>query len=74
MLQSSASAEERDTSVSRIGRLYIMAEGDSRSQLGYGLRLNPSSGMIYSRPIRDTAVSLSSAEAELRVLKKRSRS
>ena len=44
-------------------------EGDSRSQLGYCLRLNPSSGMVYSRSIRDTAVSLSSAEAELRAHK-----
>ena len=44
-------------------------EGESRSQLGYCLRLNPSSGMIYSRSIRDTAVSLSSAEAELCALK-----
>ena len=44
-------------------------EGASRSQLGYCLRLNSTSGMLFSRSVRDTAVSLSSAEAELRALK-----
>ena len=41
----------------------------TRSQLDYCLRLKSFSGMIYSRSIRDIAVSLSSAEAELRALK-----
>jgi hypothetical protein len=47
---------------------YIEA-GGSHSQLGYCLRLNSMSGMVYSRSIRDNSVSLSSAEAELRALK-----
>jgi hypothetical protein len=44
-------------------------EGDSKGQLGYCWRLNSSSGMAFSRSMRDTHVSLSSAEAELRALR-----
>ena len=44
-------------------------EGDARSQCGLCVRLNSESGMIYSRSYKDTSVSLSSAEAELRALK-----
>jgi hypothetical protein len=43
--------------------------GDAKSQLGYCLRLNNKSGMFYSKSMRDSSVSLSSAEAELRALK-----
>lgn len=46
----------------------LVDEGDSRSQLGYCWRLNKASGMTYSRSMRDKAVSLSSAEAELRAM------
>ena len=43
--------------------------GEAKSQLGYCLRLNSTSGMFYSKSKRDSSVSLSSAEAELRALK-----
>jgi hypothetical protein len=44
-------------------------DGDARSQLGYCFRLNSTSGMVHSRSTRDSATSLSAAEAELRALK-----
>ena len=44
-------------------------EGEARSQIGYCLRLNQLSGMVYLRSIRDILVSMSLAEAELRALK-----
>lgn len=47
---------------------YIEA-GEAQSQIGYCLRLNSESGMYYSKSKRDSSVSLSSAEAELRALK-----
>jgi hypothetical protein len=46
----------------------LVDDGDSRSQLGYCWRLNATSGMSFSRSMRDKTVSLSSAEAELRAL------
>jgi hypothetical protein len=46
----------------------LVDDGDSRSQLGYCWRLNSTSGMAFSRSMRDRTVSLSSAEAELRAL------
>jgi hypothetical protein len=46
----------------------LVEEGESLSQLGYCWRLNRSSGMAFSRSMRDKHVSLSSAEAELRAL------
>ena len=44
-------------------------DGEARSQLGYCVRLNQVAGAIHSKSIRDTATSLSAAEAELRALK-----
>lgn len=41
-------------------------EGEARSQLGLCLRLGPSCGMFFCRSVRDTHVSYSSAESELR--------
>lgn len=47
----------------------LVDEGDSLSQLAWCLRLNKHCGMYHSRSKRDTRVSFSSAEAELRALK-----
>jgi hypothetical protein len=47
----------------------LVEDGDSRSQLGHCWRLNGRSGFCYSKSTRDTHVSLSSAESELRALK-----
>jgi hypothetical protein len=47
----------------------LVEDGDSRSQLGHCWRLNSKSGFCSSKSKRDTHVSLSSAESELRALK-----
>ena len=47
----------------------LVEEGESLSQLGLCWRLNKTSGMAFSRSMRDRHVSLSSAEAEFRALK-----
>ena len=47
----------------------LVEVGDSKSQLGYCYRLNTFSGMVFSRSMKDSHVSLSSAEAEVRALK-----
>jgi Reverse transcriptase (RNA-dependent DNA polymerase) len=47
----------------------LVEEGESLSQLGLCWRLNSTSGMAFSRSMRDKHVSLSSAEAEFRALK-----
>jgi hypothetical protein len=47
----------------------LVEDGDSRSQLGHCWRLNSRSGFCSSKSTRDTHVSLSSAESELRALK-----
>lgn len=43
--------------------------GESKSQLAYCMRLGKSSGMFLSRSIKDTHVSLSSAESEIYAVK-----
>jgi hypothetical protein len=47
----------------------LVEDGDSRSQLGHCWRLNSKSGFCSTKSTRDTHVSLSSAESELRALK-----
>jgi hypothetical protein len=48
----------------------LVEDGDSRSQLGHCWRLNGRSGFCSSKSTRDTHISLSSAESELRALKR----
>ena len=43
--------------------------GDSKSQLGFALFLNLSSGTVCARSARDTTVSLSSTDAEIKAVK-----
>ena len=56
-------------------RLWGMADashiqhGDSKSQLGFALFLNLSSGTVCARSARDTTVSLSSTDAEIKAVK-----